>query len=166
MKTSVYICRDCSHVFNPDKPINKCPQCGSIYLLPKSLRIARQPKVVSVKLSERFLSLILGFMFGLVTFFIWGIAVLLKGGPGAAKAAAGAFYLGLKFSLILAVCVGITGFIWGDEKLVRLLGILWGTDQEFNDELDSRVRGIPMWMVYLFLILAIIGSYGYLAVLL
>jgi hypothetical protein len=98
-------------------------------------------------------------------FFIWGIAVLLKGGPGAAKAAAGAFYLGLKFSLILAVCVGITGFIWGDEKLVRLLGILWGTDQEFNDELDSRVRGIPMWMVYLFLILAIIGSYGYLAVL-
>jgi DNA-directed RNA polymerase subunit RPC12/RpoP len=164
MKTRGYVCRDCSHVFNPDKPTNKCPQCGSIYLLPQNFRATRQPKVVSVKLSERFLSLILGFVFGLLTFFIWGIAALLKGGPGSAKVAAGAFYFGLKFSLVMAVCVGITGFVWGDEKLVRLLGVLWGTDQEFNDEVDSRMRSIPMWVVYLFLVLAIVGSYGYLAV--
>jgi DNA-directed RNA polymerase subunit RPC12/RpoP len=157
-----YVCRDCGHILKMAKPTNKCPQCNSIYLLPKKFQETRQPKIIAVKLSERFLSLILGMVFGLLTFFIWGIAILLKGGPGAAKAAVGAFYFGVKFSLAMAIGVGIIGFIWGDEKLAKVLGILWGTDKDFNDELESLVYAVPQWFVYLLLVIVLLGSYGYL----
>lgn len=158
-----YVCRDCRLVLTPEKPTNKCPQCGSIYLLPRDIKLVRRTKKVSIKLSERFLSLILGTVFGLLTFFVWGVTVLINGGPGAGKAAAGAFYVGLKLSLVLAICVGIAGFILGGEKLARLLGILWGTDKEFNERLDTLVCSIPVWVIYLVLALVIIGTYGYLA---
>jgi len=158
-----YRCRDCSYVLSSDKPTNKCPQCGSIYLLPQNKRAVYLPKKMTVTLSERFLSLILGAVFGLITFFIWGIAILVKGGPGAGKAAAGAMYIGLKLSLVLSLVVGLLGFIWGGEKLVHLLGVLWGTDQQFNEKIGSIMCSIPMWLVYLVLMLVIVGSYGYLA---
>ena len=164
LPTIAYACRDCGFVLDMDKRTNKCPECGSIYLLPRNLKPARRPKAVSVKLNERFLSLTLGLVFGLLTFFIWGIAALLKGGPGATKAASVAFYIGLKLSLFLAIFVGIVGFVWGEKKLAWLLGILWGTDKDFNDRLDSFACTIPLWVVYAFLAFAIVGSYGYLIV--
>lgn len=164
---TAYRCRDCGHGFTPAKPTSKCPQCGSIYLLPAGFRPPRRPRTLSIQLGDRFLSLVLGTVFGMLTFFIWGVALLVNAGPGAAKAAAGAFFLGLKWSVAFGVGVGIAGFILGEEKLARLLGILWGTDEEFNDRLNDRFHSaaysIPNWVVYLFLVLAIAGSYGYLA---
>lgn len=162
-----YTCRDCGNVFTPAQPTSKCPQCGSIYLLPEGFRPARGPRSMSITLGDRFLSLILGTLFGLLTFFIWGVTLLLNGGPAAGKAAAGAFFIGLKLSVALGVGVGIAGFLLGEERLARLLGILWGTDEEFNDRINDRfystAYSIPNWVVYLFLALAIAGSWGYLA---
>lgn len=166
-----YVCRDCGFRLRPEKPTNKCPKCGSIYLLPHGLKVARRRKTITVKLSERFLSLVVGAVCGLLTFFIWGVALLIHGGayagPSAAKAAAVAFYLGIKLSLVLAICIGLAGFFLGQERLARLLGIIWGTDRAFNERLgqrlDSLVYSIPLWLVYLVLLVVIVGSYGYLA---
>lgn len=158
-----YFCRDCGLKLTPDRPTNKCPNCGSLYLIPDTLKVTHNLKPIRISLSERFLSLILGAIFGLLTFFIWGITFLVKGGPGAGKAAAGAFIIGVKLSLLVALGVGLSGFFLGEKKLVKLLGILWGTDIEFNEELESLLLSIPRWVVYLALIFAIVGAYGYLA---
>lgn len=171
MFSKSYRCRDCGEVCSPAKPTSKCPACGSLYLLRNDMRATRYSGKVRVSLSERFLSLILGAFFGLLTFFIWGVAMLVHGGPFAAKAAAGAMFIGLKLSIALSLIVGIAGFILGGEKLARLLGILWGTDREIIehfDRLDERLRSlaldIPNWLVYVVLGFVIVGAYGYMAV--
>jgi hypothetical protein len=171
MLSKSYRCRDCSEVCSPAMPTSKCPACGSIYLLRNDMRASRHPGKIRVTLSERFLSLILGAFFGLLTFFVWGVAMLANGGPFAARAATGAMFFGLKLSIALSLIVGVAGFIWGQEKLVRLLGILWGTDREMNerfDQLDERLRSVdldvPSWLGYAVLGLLIVGAYGYMAV--
>jgi hypothetical protein len=125
---------------------------------------------LKVTLSERFLSLILGAFFGLLTFFMWGVAILVHSGPFAAKAAAGAIFVGLKLSIALSLVVGVAGFILGQDKLARLLGVLWGTDEELNeslDQIDERLRSValnvPNWLVYAVLGFVIVGAYGYMA---
>ena len=170
MFSKSYRCRDCGEVCSPAKPTNRCPACGSIYLLRQDMRALRYPAKLRVTLSERFLSLILGAFFGLLTFFIWGVAILVHGGPFAAKAAAGAMFVGLKLSIVLSLIVGIAGFILGQEKLARLLGVLWGTDRELNesfDRIDERLRSValdvPNWLVYVVLGFVIVGAYGYMA---
>lgn len=161
-----YRCRDCGLAINTLRPTSKCPHCGSIYILREGREIGPSPETVSISLSERFLCLILGAIFGLITFFLWGIVVLLKGGAGAGKAAAGAFYLGWKLSLIMAVCVGVIGFVAGAEKMAKVLAIMWGTDHEFNENLASRFQSlcecIPRWLVYVCLTILIAGSWLYL----
>lgn len=131
--------------------------------------VSKQRKI-GITLSERFLSLVMGAVFGLLTFFIWGIAILMHGGPPAAKAAAGAMLVGLKLSVALSLLVGIAGFIWGQDKLATLLGVLWGTDRDVNEKmsrLDERLRSValevPNWVAYLILGVVIFGGYGYLA---
>ena len=111
--------------------------------------------------------MILGAFFGLLTFFIWGVAILVHGGPFAARAAAGAMFIGLKLSIALSLIVGIAGFILGQEKLARLLGVVWGTDRELNesfDRIDERLRlDVPNWLVYVVLGFVVVGAYGYMA---
>lgn len=134
------------------------------------MQALRHSGKMRVSLSERLLSLLLGAFFGLLTFFVWGVAILMHGGPFAAKAAAGAMFVGLKLSIALSVIVGIAGFIWGQDKLARLLGVLWGTDRELIesvDRLDERLHSVvldvPNWLVYAVLGLVIVGAYGYMA---
>lgn len=155
----------------PGKPTSKCPECGSIYLLRQGVSAVRRPKKVAITLSERFLSLLLGALFGLLTFFVWGIAILFHGGPYAGKAAAGVMFFGLKLSLALSLLVGITGFILGQDELARLLGVLWGADKEVNDKIErvdhrlhSVVLEVPDWVAYIVLGIVILGGYGYTAV--
>lgn len=107
------------------------------------MRASRYTGKLRVTLSERFLSLILGALFGFLTFFVWGVAILVNGGPVASNAAAGTMFIGLKLSIALSLIVGIAGFSLGQEKLARLLGVLWGTDDELNeslDRIDERLR--------------------------
>jgi len=170
MHQRTYRCRDCGELLRPAKPTNKCPACGSIYLLRTDFKAARSPGKVRITLSERFLSLVFGAACGLLTFFVWGIAILVHGGPYAAKAAAGAMLLGLQLSIALSLIVGIAGFICGQDKLARLLGVLWGTDNEVNeklDRLDEKIRSlaldVPNWLAYGVLLVVIAGVYGYLA---
>ena len=131
------------------------------------MRALRYSGKLRVTLSERFLCLILGAFFGLLTFFIWGVAILVHGGPFAARAAAGAMFIGLKLSIALSLIVGIAGFILGQEKLARLLGVVWGTDRELNesfDRIDERLRlDVPNWLVYVVLGFVVVGAYGYMA---
>lgn len=105
-------------------------------------------------------SLVLGTVFGLLTFFFWGVFLLVNGGS------ASAFLIGLELAFAFGAAVGIAGFLLGEEKLAHLFGILWGTDTEFNEKLNdslySVAYGIPTWLVSLFLVLAIVGSCGYL----
>lgn len=77
--------------------------------------------------------------------------------------------IGLQVSLALALIIGIAGFFVGQDRLARLLGVLWGTDKDFNDRvggveegLRSIVLGIPNWVAYSFLGIVILGGYGYL----
>lgn len=170
MFSKSYRCRDCGEVCSPAKPTNRCPACGSIYLLRNDMRASRNTGKLRVTLSERFLSLILGAFFGLLTFIVWGVAILLHGGPVASKAAAGAMFIGLKLSIALSLVVGIAGFILGQEKLARLLGVLWGTDEELNeslDRIDERLRSVvldvPNWLVYAVLGFVVVGAYGYMS---
>lgn len=114
--------------------------------------------------------MILGAFFGLLTFFVWGVAILVNGGPVVSKAAAGAMFVGLKLSIALSLIVGIAGFILGQEKLARLLGVLWGTDEELNeslDRIDERLRSVvldvPNWLVYAVLGFVVVGAYGYMS---
>ena len=171
MFSKSYLCRDCGKSCTPTRPTSRCPVCGSIYLLPNG---DRRPEKILLKLritpNERFLCLILGAFFGLLTFFMWGLALLLHGGPGGAKAAAGAVYVGFKLSIVLSLTVGVAGFILGQDKLARLLGVLLGTDTEVNetlDGLDERLRSvelnIPNWLAYAILGIFIVGAYGYMA---
>lgn len=145
-------CRDCGLAVNALEPSNKCPHCGFIYILREDLKIEYAPEKVSIRLGDRFVCLVLGAIFGLITFLFWGLAALLKGGPGAAKAAAGAFHAGWKLSLGMAVCIGVIGFSFGGDRLARALGIIWGTDHEFNENLENRFHSIsesiPRWLVY------------------
>jgi hypothetical protein len=157
-----YKCRDCGNLITVSKPVNTCPSCGSLYLIPDGYRPEKNRKrSLSITLSERFVSLVLGFFAGLLTFFIWGIAILIHGGPAPAKAAAGAFYFGVKLSLYVAIAMSVIGFVFGERKLLKLLGIIWGTDKEFFDKLQIE---LPLWLVYPVLIIVIIGAYGYLFV--
>jgi hypothetical protein len=140
--------------------MNKCPSCGSLYLIPEGYRpAAKLKKRVAITLSERFLSLVLGFFAGLLTFFIWGIAILVHGNPGGGKAVAGAFYFGVKLSIYVAIAMSVIGFVFGERKLLKLLGIIWGTDKEFFDKLQIE---LPLWFVYPVLVIVIVGAYGYL----
>lgn len=159
-------CRDCGLFVNALRPASKCPNCGSIYLLSENRKIQYAPEKGSIRLGERFVCLALGAVFGLITFALWGIAALLKGGPGAAKAAAGAFYVGCKLSLGMAVCIGVIGFLVGGDRLARVLGIMWGTDRQFNENLENRFHSmsesVPRWLVYSILGILIAGSFIYL----
>jgi len=112
------------------------------------------------------MNLVFGFFGGLVTFFIWVATILIYGGPGAAKASAGVFYFGFKLSILMAAILAVVGFFVGQERLVRVFSILWGTDKEFNDRVNKVVYGIPLWFGYVVLSVAIVGSFGYLATLL
>jgi len=98
----------------------------------------------------------------LLTFFIWGIIIVTKGGAGSGKAAAATFYFGIKLSLFIAILLGIIGFLLGDEKLAKIFGILWGTDKEFNKNYNNTQLNIPQWFILLFILIVIIGAYGYL----
>jgi DNA-directed RNA polymerase subunit RPC12/RpoP len=113
-----YRCRDCGEVSILAKPSSRCPACGSIYLLPTDMRPPRISGKVKITLSERFLSLIFGAFFGFLTFFIWGVVLLVKGGPAAGKVAGAAFYMGLKFSIAPSLAVGIAGFIFGHSVIL------------------------------------------------
>ena len=157
-----YICRDCKHSINKEKPINKCPECGSIYIIPEGYKVTKRHKNISVTFNERLVSLVVGFIAGLLTFFIWGIFILVNGGAGAAKASLGAFYSGIKLALISAVLFAIIGFIFGEQRLIKLLGIIWGTDKELNANVNKVELGIPQWLIISVLLLIIIGAYGYL----
>ena len=140
--------------------MNKCPSCGSLYLIPEGYRPEKNHKrKLSVTLSERFISLVLGFVAGFLTFFIWGIAILIHSGPIGGKAAAGTFYFGVKLSLYVAIAMSVIGFVFGERKLLKLLGIIWGTDKEFFDKLQIE---LPLWFVYPVLVIVIVGAYGYL----
>lgn len=157
----------------PRIPTSTCPKCGSIYLLRQDVTSTRKPRKIDITLSERFLCLILGALFGLLTFFAWGIAILAHGGPGAGKAAAGAVFVGLKLSFAFSVLIGVVGFMVGQDKLARLLGVLWGTDRAVNHKLDRSVEklqsvelDIPDWVAYFVLGVVILGLYGYMAVML
>ena len=155
-----YTCRDCRHEVKSNRPTATCPQCGSIYLIPHDFKPKPPQKELSITLSERLLSVLFGAVGGLLTFFLWGIASLLKGGYLAANAAEGAFLLGVKYSLILGVGLGITGFFLGEEKLAKLLGALWNTDK-LDDQIHKVVCRIPLWVGYVVLTIAIVGSFGY-----
>ena len=133
MFSKSYRCRDCGEVCSPAKPTNRCPACGSIYLLRQDMRALRYPAKLRVTLSERFLSLILGAFFGLLTFFIWGVAILVHGGPFAAKAAAGAMFVGLKLSIVLSLIIGIAVHLGPRETgsaAWRSLGYRQGTERK------------------------------------
>ena len=136
-----YICRDCRHELKSNKPTATCPQCGSIYLIPHDFKPKLPQKGLSITLSERLLSVLFGAVGSLLMFFLWGIAILFKGGYLAARAAEGAFFL-------------------GGEKLARLLGVLWNTDK-LDDQIYNVVCRIPLWAGYVVLTIVIVGSFGY-----
>ncbi len=161
-----YTCRDCG--FHVDKKaINSCPKCNSIYLIPDGFQLSKNnKKCLDITLSERFLSLLFGFFGGLLTFFIWGVTILVQGGPGAAKASVGVFYFGVKLALFMAIAFAIFGFLLGSERLVKLLSTFWGTNEEFNNSIERIVFSIPLWIGYIILSITIVGSYGYLAAIL
>ena len=157
----------------PQKPTSTCPECGSIYLLRQGVSPNCKQRKTGITLSERFLCLTIGLVVGLFTFFFWGIALLVNGGPAAGKAVAGALFVGLKLSLALSVFVGLAGFILGQDRLAQILGMLWGTDRDINDKLDRSVQSlqsveldIPNWVAYVILGVVILGVYGYAAVML
>jgi hypothetical protein len=131
-----YRCRDCGIKVSAGKPVNACPSCGSLYLIPEGYRPEiKHNRKLSITLSERLISLVFGFFAGLLTFFIWGIAIIFQAPPVAGKAAAAAFYFGFKLSLYVALTMSLIGFIFGERKLLKLLGIVWGTDKEFFSKL-------------------------------
>ena len=155
-------CRDCGQIITGKKPVSTCPSCNSIYLVPNNYHPKRQPKKVRITLAERFISLLLGFLGGLITFFIWGIVLLAKGGAGSPKAAAAIFIYGIQTAGYVAFGIGITGFILGGDRLAKLLGILWGTDKEFNKKAEGISLEIPQWIGVTILTIIIVGAYGYL----
>jgi len=161
-----YKCRDCETIIKvaPNKPTNKCYHCGSIYLLPQRNAIKIKKKEFEVTLSDRFLSLFFGSLVGLITFFIWGIMLIAYGGPSTGKGTLIMFYSGAQFSIYFAIALGIIGFAIGSDRLINLFGIMWGTDKEFNQRFDNRILDlldrIPIWVIYLFLSIIIVGSYS------
>jgi len=158
-----YTCRDCGHIVETKKPVNRCPECESIYLLPKGFKPRRFSRKSSITIDERFLSLFFGFFGGLLTFFIWGVVALFYGGAGAAKISIVLFYLAIKISLVVAVILSIIGFIVGQDKLVKIFSIIWGTDKDFNNRGDELLMRIPSWFWFAVLSVIIVGSFGYLA---
>lgn len=143
------------------KPVNSCPSCGSLYLLPDNFRLKKRfLKNPSITLSERFVSLIVGFFAGLFTFFIWGIASLIIGGAQAGKVPFVLIYIGIKWSVYVGIAVSVFGFLFGEKRLIKLIGIIWGTD--VDEYLDKLRIEVPLWFVYLMLLIVIVGVYGYL----
>lgn len=162
MRAMSYICRDCGHIVETGKPVNRCPECESIYLLPKGYKPGKLSRKSSIIVSERFLSLFFGFFGGLLTFFIWGVFALFYGGAGAAKISIALFYIGIKISFVVAVVLSIVGFIVGQDKLVKIFSIMWGTDKDFNNRADKLVMTVPDWFWVVVLGVIIVGSFGYL----
>lgn len=154
-----YKCRDCGHIIRKSDRINTCPSCGSIYLIPSNFIPAKFPKKIKFDLAERFLSLFFGLFAGVLTFFIWGITLIIIA-PELALTLP--YRFGVYLALSVTIITAITGFVAGEKKLVKLLGILWCTDENFQEKM-TRVRiEPPFWPTFVFLLIVIIGSYGYL----
>lgn len=168
-----YKCRDCGSNVKivPDYPTEKCPKCGSIYLIPQNIEVKiTQKKKPKVTLGDRLLSSLFGGFLGLITFFIWAVLIMAKGGGSVGKGSAIMFVSGIHFSVYLAVVLGLIGFIVGPDKLFNLFGILWGTDNDFHQKVDSNIynffNNIPQWVIYTLLGVIILGVYSYMALLL
>lgn len=161
-----YICRDCNYKITQKKPTYKCSECGSIYIFPENYKIKFKKKISGITIGDRFLSLLFGAFAGVVTLFVWGILIIFHGGGSTGKGSLVLFYYGFKFSIYFAMVLGLIGFFIGPDRLVKLFGILWGTDKEFIEETESNVLNwisrIPTWFSYLFVGALIIGSYSYL----
>lgn len=163
MKT--YRCRDCGHTFSPERPTNRCPSCGSIYVLPTDLRIETPPHRRKIKLGERLLALLLGAIAGSATFLVWMFVILFKAGPMAAKGAAALFAVGVALALPMGIVVGLLGFLLGEARLARFLGIIWGTDRAFNQKIQDALQRIPPLTpgpLIMILSIIIVGSFAYL----
>ncbi len=164
-----YTCRDCGFKVKAltKKNKNSCPQCASMYLLPEKIIIKTKKREFKVTASDRVLSLLFGGVLGVITFFAWGIVLLMNGGG---KVAVSLFVIGTQFSLYFGLGVGLLGFFFGSDELVRLLGILWGTDREHNRNRDNFLStpleiSVPAWLSYSFLGVVILGAYGYISLL-
>lgn len=168
MDTRTYRCRDCGYVLNTEEPLNKCPQCGSLYLIPKELWEIKQPKRLKLTFIHRLMLLVLGSFLSLVTVFILSTYTSLM-----LSFSFGFSILGsLKLALIMSIFIGIYGFFMGDEKLVKLFGLLWGTaEQPFSDDdsdvdniVAAAINEIPPYIVYTILGCSIPLIYGYIIV--
>jgi len=157
-----YRCRECGLAIPPGIPTSTCPSCGSIYLIPLDSPAGRRLGKIQVTVAQRFLSLVLGVLFGLLTFFVWGVVVLVRGAPVIAEISAPVWHVGLMLAIAVSLVIGLVGFIWGDKKVARALSILWGTDEEFNATVHLIDLQLPRWLGYLLLVVVIAGIYGYL----
>jgi hypothetical protein len=157
-----YKCRDCGLLFTPEKPTNRCPECGSLYLIPSDFKPGRR-ETSAPSLSDRLSSLLLGAIFGLLTFVGWLLALWLHGvGPRMDKAFFGIAYFGVKLSLLLALVSALIGLLMGSDRLVQFFGLLWGTDRKLEQRLNRLMRRLPNWFWLLALLGVTLGAMGYL----
>jgi polyferredoxin len=139
-------------------------------VLPNNLLIKKPTGKHKIKLTERLLALLFGAFFGALTFIIWILVILIKGGPLIAKAsvAKGMMFLfgaGIALALPMAIVIGLIGFLLGEARLAKFLGIIWGTDREFNMKMHdalSRAPEVPRGVIVLILSIIIVATFAYL----
>lgn len=157
-----YRCRDCGLITTQKKSVNKCPQCGSLYLLPDNLKLGISHRRVRISIAERFFNLFAGIVCGMLTLCIWTLVIIFKGGGDLLFwALPDNLHLAWQVSLAVGIIVGVSGFIFGQERMVKILGILWGSDTKFNQTLHTWNIELPHWLVWLIIFSLLLFLYVY-----
>ncbi|MEJ2396579.1 MAG: hypothetical protein P8Z77_17995 [Candidatus Thiodiazotropha sp.] len=157
-----YKCRDCGFMLMPRKPTNRCPECGSLYLIPSDFK-PRQGANRGIPLADRLSGFLLGAIFGVLTFVGWLLALFLHGAaPVAGKDFLGITSIGLELSLLLALVCALIGLLMGSDRLAQFFGYLWGTDAKPEHLMNRLALRIPLWLVFLIVSGVTVGAIGYL----
>ncbi len=126
-------CRDCKYIFKENEHItNKCPKCGSIYLLPDEINNRNEILVIesnsfSTRLAASFAMFFASFVTGLT---IWFLVFFFIGKAGEI------FIFPIKFIGYFTASFTIMGFIFPNKSL-DLIGWVWGKLSKFIKDINK-----------------------------
>jgi len=142
METRTYRCRDCGFILSTVEPINKCPQCGSLYLIPKALWALDEPKKQKLTFFHRLMLLVLGSFLSLVSIFVITTYTSLLLAVNFGFSISGS----IKLALAGSVIVGIYGFIMAIKNWLNS-SACYGGPAVVHSIMNIRMRRISwIWI--------------------